>query len=64
MRIAKLKAAGIPRANLLAYGQAWAPIFFQAVADQYRWNDYAAIQQWGNLQEVLEEDASAALEKW
>lgn len=58
--MATLKAAGIPRAYTY---EDWEPAFFQDVADTFRWNDYAAIQTWGNAQEALEENAAAALEK-
>jgi hypothetical protein len=65
MSLATLKAAGIPRANwFLNPYEDWEPAFFQDVADTFHWNDYAAIQTWGNAQEALEEDAAAALEKW
>lgn len=65
MSLATLKAAGCARENILAYGfQDWAPAFFQSVADTFGWNDYTAIQTWGNAQEDLEEHAAAALEKW
>ena len=65
MSLATLKAAGCARENILAYGfQDWAPAFFQNVADRFRWNEYTAIQTWGNAQEELEENAAAALEKW
>ncbi len=64
MSLAQLKAAGIPRANILSYAQDWAPVLFQNVAEGFRWNEYAILQMWGNLQEQLEEDAAAALHKW
>jgi len=64
MSLAKLKAAGIAREQILAYGQDWAPLFFQQVAGYFNWHAYAAFQRLANLQEQLEEDATAALLKW